>query len=225
LYPVSLDRLRAAYPNIPVSATPTAFLNTVASHISLPSTSPSALSRTDTLRNCLNLPDRGLFSVLANNAGVDSSIISSQQEGFISRLRDSLADDPPLFMNNTVAIAARGCASALFMLSDVELVNRYERNAELAHAISIPSQGAVASSFCAVWPLAYGAWQDGVQHFSVEQRDRCERAEKLHCMAHMSDDVVCEALAIGEFRWANITYSPGYTPESKVAWCLSALSG
>jgi hypothetical protein len=45
----------------------------------------------------------------------------------------------------------------LLALSDAELVHRYERNAELAHAISIPSQDAVALSFCAVGSLAYGA--------------------------------------------------------------------
>ena len=141
LYPVTLDRLRVAYPNIPVDSVPSALLTTVGSCVSLDSL----------LSDAPSVPSvKPMFAV-------DRVVVSK-------------------VVSDTIAIAARGCVSALLALTDVELVHRYERDADLSHAISIPSQDAVAFSYCAVGPVAYGAWQDGVQHFSVEQRDRCDRA-------------------------------------------------
>ena len=42
-------------------------------------------------------------------------------------------------------------------------------------------------------------------HFNAEQRDRCDRAKKVHQLSHISDDLVCESLSNGGYRWANIT--------------------
>jgi hypothetical protein len=46
---------------------------------------------------------------------------------------------------------------------------------------------------------------DGVVHFNVEQRDRCERAEMLPQLCHMTYDCLCEALADGHFVWSTVT--------------------
>ena len=71
-------------------------------------------------------------------------------------------------------------------------------NTDMAHAISVPDQSSIIRHFSR--NKAFGAWQDGVEHVSAEQRERCERAEKLHCLAHISDDFLAEALLGGEFQ-------------------------
>jgi len=58
-----------------------------------------------------------------------------------------------------------------------------------------------ASPRSAVQAFAFPAFA----HFNAEQRDRCDRAEKVHQLSHISDDLVCESLSNGGYRWANIT--------------------
>jgi hypothetical protein len=42
-------------------------------------------------------------------------------------------------------------------------------------------------------------------HHTAEQRARCDRAESVHQLAHLADDLICESLSYGQYRWANIT--------------------
>jgi len=43
------------------------------------------------------------------------------------------------------------------------------------------------------------------EHYSAEQRDRCDRVQVLHSFIHIGDDALCQALDGGAYAWANVT--------------------
>ena len=63
------------------------------------------------------------------------------------------------------------------------------------------------------------------QHVNAEQRARCDRAEMLHTLSHMSDDAVCDALLNGHFAWANLTSSDIRLNRKLRGPCVQCLEG
>ena len=115
-------------------------------------------------------------------------------------------------------------------LLDSAYIAAYERRDRLLHSINVPLQVAILgvqtclTDVAAAYPAIYSR-DGGVAHYSSEQRDRLDRAEKLHCLAHISDDVLCEAVQNGEFRWANITPYDIRLNRQLRGRCASCLAG
>jgi hypothetical protein len=77
---------------------------------------------------------------------------------------------------------------------------------QLPNNLNVVSLSLLAAAYPDLTPPAASAFP-GIVHLNVEQRERMDRAEALHRgrAGHASDDVLCEALANGEFSWAEIT--------------------
>jgi hypothetical protein len=63
------------------------------------------------------------------------------------------------------------------------------------------------------------------EHVNAEQRARCDRAEMLHSLCHMSDDALCEALVNGHFPWSNLTSADIRLNRKLRGPCVQCLEG
>ena len=62
-------------------------------------------------------------------------------------------------------------------------------------------------------------------HVNKEQRARCDRAEKLHGICHISDDDACAALTNGHFTWTNLTPADIRLNRKLRGPCIQCLEG
>ena len=180
LYAVSVQRLRVAYSNVLLIPLKDRSVSVAGqSFIGVP-----VLSST-------HVPVTAKFNPADNSSLVDSDINN------LPLLIDSNSDGD--YDNDDSFSSLSASSLSPFLMANISLVT----TVELDHAMSIPTQDSVMLNFSRY--QAFGAWQDGIDHVSAEQRERCERADKLHSLAHISDDVLAEAVLGGEFQWAHIT--------------------
>ena len=81
----------------------------------------------------------------------------------------------------------------------------------IEHCISCASSSSSPSVFLA--------------HVNAEQRLRCDRAEMLHQLAHLGDDLLCESLTNGGYRWANVSPADIRLNRSLRGQCPQCLEG
>ena len=62
-------------------------------------------------------------------------------------------------------------------------------------------------------------------HANKEQRARCDRAEMLHGICHISDDDACAALTNGHFTWTNLTPADIRLNRKLRGPCIQCLEG
>ena len=201
LYSVSLSRLSAAYPHV----SSTAYVATVLHVDSDDSPIDDYSDRHGDAQS-----DFVVTTVSDNICFASAPLFSPSCAGLRSDLKDSSnnsnSHDDDCYYDGTRASLKAYQADKSSAVNIPGLIHSvvYDFNTvDMIHAIAVPSQDSLMMHFSR--NKAFGAWQDGIEHVSAEQRERCERAEKLHCLAHISDDILAEALLGGEFQWAHIT--------------------
>ena len=149
-----------------------------------------------------------ISGVLSNSSGIERSKVLQARKRAVLPRRVRISAD--ILMSDALTAGERAMISEVLAAdlhhansAAVEYCSAFSHSfAALAYACNAVSQEECVS-LCD--RSSFSAFISPFGHVNAEQRDRCERAEKLHLRSHLSDDILCESLINGGYAFANIT--------------------